>query len=214
MGVSTDLNSNLWFMTKNRAAELAGAGLAEASVGIEGPEPVHDALLGVPGALARLFAGVKMLQGAGIVVDGSMYVTPANRPHVRATIEVAVRLGLGSFTVTRMLPVGHGLRYVGPRLPEEERADLHEELADARAGKYGIPVRCVGLLGAPGSADCGQGNALIGIRADGTLTPCVLSRDALAGVPHPQDAGLAIAVRSLQTALKRTIPMYCYGGPG
>jgi MoaA/NifB/PqqE/SkfB family radical SAM enzyme len=141
-----------------------------------------------------------------------MYLTPANRAHVRATLEVAARLGLGSFTVSRMIPVGHGLHHAGPCLTEPELAALHDELADARAGKYGIPVRCVGLLGAPRPADCPQGRSILGIRADGTLTSCVLTRDTFPDLPHPREVGLARAVQSLHAALDHTAPIFCYGG--
>jgi len=211
-GISTDLNSTLWFMTPKLAADFAAAGLTEASVAIEGPEQVHDAMHGRPGSRARLFAGVRMLRDVGLIVDGSMCVTQANLPHIRSTIEDAARLGLGSFTVTRMLPVGHGFHYVGPRVSEPELAALHGDLEPARAGSYGISVRCVGLLGTPGPEDCQQGRSLIGIRADGTLTACVLTRDELAGVPRPEDVGLVRAVAAMREALDHIQPKFCFGG--
>jgi MoaA/NifB/PqqE/SkfB family radical SAM enzyme len=213
LGVSTDLNSTLWLMTPQRARELADAGLTEASVAIEGPEPIHDQMHGQPGAFARLRAGVRMLQEVGVAVDGSLCVTPVNLGHVQRAIQQAAEWGLGSFTVSRMLPVGHGLNSAGPTVSEGELAELHASLAAARAGAEGIPVRCVGLLGAPHPEHCRQGVTLIGIRADGGLVPCVLTRCELPHLPRPQAVGLARAVGAMRAALERTEPVLCFGSP-
>ncbi len=211
-GVSTDLNSTLWSMTPRLARRLAAAGLTEASISLEGPEEVHDRLHGRSGACARLKAGVRMLQDVGSIVDGSMCVTPMNLPHVASMIEEAARMGLASFTVSRMMPVGHGLSWVGPRVPQESLTALHADLASARAGGCGIPVRCVGLLGAPGPHECEQGRTLIGIRADGTLAACPLSRDDPRGVPKPEEVGLAAAVAAVGESLRALAsPRMCYG---
>lgn len=213
MGISTDLNSTLWFMTPEKAAELVDAGLTEASISIEGPEDVHDAMHGRPGARRRLRDGVRMLQEAGIVVDGSLCVTPENLLHVESTIREAAEWGLGSFTVSRMLPVGHGLKYVGPSVSDQQLRQLHATLSELPAERYGISVRCVALLGPPRAEDCLQGQSLIGIRADGSLTSCVLTRDELPDLPHPRSAGLVQSVREMRRRLERIQPRFCFGDP-
>jgi MoaA/NifB/PqqE/SkfB family radical SAM enzyme len=212
LGITTDLNSTLFSLTPALAGRLAEAGLTEASVSIEGPDEIHDRLHGRPGARRRLFDGVRLLRALGLPVDASLCVTPQNVDHVAASIEEAAGLGVASFTVSRMLPVGHGLRYAGPSLDDRALAVLHESLAGARAGALGIPVRCVGLLGAPGPEHCQQGRSLIGICADGTLTPCVLTRDVPAGVPRPEQVGLAAAVAEMRAGLARLRPRFCYDG--
>ncbi|MFO0875962.1 MAG: radical SAM protein [Gemmataceae bacterium] len=211
MGISTDLNSTLWFMTQRLADELAQAGLTEASVALEGPEAIHDQMHGRLGALRRLRDGVAHLQQAGLLVDGSMCVTPANLPHVEEMIRLAAAMGLKSFTISRLLPVGHGMHYSGPVVSEPDLARLHLALSGARAGEFGIPVRCVALMGGPGREHCRQGQSLVGIRADGTLTPCVLTRDALPDLPRPEEVGLASAVAEMRLALTRIEPTFCFG---
>ncbi len=62
LGIGTDLNSNLWGMTPGLAAALAHAGLIEASVSLEGPAEVHDAMHGAAGARA---AGGRNRHAAG-----------------------------------------------------------------------------------------------------------------------------------------------------
>jgi len=212
MGISTDLNSTLWLLTPAFAERLAKAGLTEASVSIAGTEDIHDRLHRRPGAWSRLLAGIELLREVGLPVDGSMYVTPENLSAVPSTIEQAAQMGLASFTVSRALPVGHGMGPSAPQVSDEALAKLHHNLAGARAGGYGISVRCVGLLGTPNAADCGQGRSLIGILADGSLTSCVLTRDSVIGLPKPLDVGLARAVEAVRAGFSSISSVFCYGG--
>ena len=212
LGVSTDLNSTFWSLSPQKATELTQAGLTEASIALEGPPRIHDEMHGRDGAHERLCAGVRMLQDSGVIVDGSMCVTPLNLAFVDEVIDEAVRLNLGSFTISRMMPVGHGLRYVGPTLSSHQLAELHSKIADARAGSRGISVRCVGLLGAPLESNCHQGRSLIGIRANGRIAPCVLSRDTCGGLPLPGEVGLKEAFARMQLAVEKLDrPLMCYG---
>jgi MoaA/NifB/PqqE/SkfB family radical SAM enzyme len=210
MGIATDLNSTLWLMTRDLARDLATGGLTETSISLEGPEEVHDAMHGRPGAWARLRAGVCMLRELGVTVDGSLCVTSANIEHVPATIAEGARWGLASFTVSRMLLIGHGARQTASAVPEERLAALHQELT-ADSGRFDIPLRLVGLLGPPDASDCPQGQSLIGIRADGTLTPCLLSRDPVSVAVRPLDVGLTQAVASMRSALQGVAAARCWG---
>jgi MoaA/NifB/PqqE/SkfB family radical SAM enzyme len=210
MGIATDLNSTLWLLTQDLARELAAGGLTEASISLEGPEEVHDAMHGRPGAWGRLRAGVIMLHELGIPVDGSLCVTSANIEHVPATIAEGARWGLASFTVSRTLPIGHGARQTTSAIPEERLAALHQELT-ADGGRFDIPLRVVGLLGPPDASDCPQGQSLIGIRADGTLTPCLLSRDPVSVSVRPLDVGLTQAMASMRGALQGVEAARCWG---
>jgi MoaA/NifB/PqqE/SkfB family radical SAM enzyme len=211
MGVSTDLNSTLWSLTPALADELAANGLTEASISLEGPEPIHDAMHGTPGAWARLKTGVALLQQRGLPVDGSLCVTRTNLRYVEDTIQEAARWRLASFTVSRLFPVGHGIRAGTVAVSDGQLEGLHERLTARGASKYGLPVRLVGLLGAPEASDCGQGESILGLRADGALTPCVLSRDRLAGLPKPAEVGLAEAVARMRALLDHIAPTYCWG---
>jgi MoaA/NifB/PqqE/SkfB family radical SAM enzyme len=211
MGITTDLNSTLFSLTPALANALADAGLTEVSVSIDGPEDVHDHIHGQLGARRRLFDGVGLLQRCGIRVDASLCVMPTNLTSIAATIAEAANLRVSSFTVSRMLPVGHGIRSVVPAVGDAELALLHEALAGARAGQLGIPVRCVGLVGVPDRAHCQQGQSLIGIQADGSLTTCVLTRDVVVGVPRPEDVGLAAAVAHVRASYTAITPLFCYG---
>jgi MoaA/NifB/PqqE/SkfB family radical SAM enzyme len=154
-----------------------------------------------------------MLQDVGVLVDGSMYITSENLSLVPLVIEQAARLGLGSFTVSRMLPIGHGMRSFASRVSEAQLAALHLELTSRQAESFGIPVRCVGLLGAPSHGDCQQGQSLIGIRADGTVVPCVLSRDTPPDLPKPRELGLAGAVDVMRSRMACVNSKFCYSGP-
>ena len=210
MGIATDLNSTLWPMTRALARALADAGLSEASISLEGPEDIHDAMHGRPGARARLHAGVQMLRELGISVDGSLCVTRTNIEHVLSTIAEGARWGLASFTVSRTLPIGHGARRTAAAVPEDRLAALHRTLTSG-GGQTDIPLRLVGLLGPPAAADCPQGQSLIGIRADGTVTPCPLSRDAIPVAVRPLDVGLRQAVAGMRDALQGVEAGRCWG---
>jgi len=193
LGISTDLNSNLWQLTPQLAAELVHAGLTEVSVSLQGPDVVHDAMHGQTGARRRLLWAVRLFQDAGIPVDGSLCVTPANLVHVLSTIQEAADLRLASFTVSACLPHGHGRRSRGDLVPPPVLAGLHRRIGAARQEGLGLPVRCVGLLGPPHLSDCGLGDTIIGVLPSGAITPCPLSGEPIGSV-SPLESGLREAV--------------------
>lgn len=69
---------------------------AELVVSLDGPQPIHDRLRGVPGAFTQLAAGVAMVKDANpdLPVTGRCTVQRGNYRYLRETVAAANKLGL------------------------------------------------------------------------------------------------------------------------
>jgi MoaA/NifB/PqqE/SkfB family radical SAM enzyme len=199
-GIPVDLNSNLQRMTPALLDDLRRAGLTELSVSLEGPAAVHDRMHGKAGALAQTLRAIGWAAEQGLQVDASCCLTVDNVPHLRDLFALLETLPLGSLTVSRLFPIGHGK---GARqAPAQAELDaLYTDLMHDWLPRAPFPVRLVGLLGCPRPADCWRGESLIGLTPQGEVVACVLAAENPAGVPHPLDAGLAAAVARVQAQL-------------
>ncbi len=79
----------------SQAGLLARLG-AELVVSLDGPQPIHDRLRGVPGAFRQLAAGVALVKDAkpDLAVTGRCTVQRGNYRYLRQTVAAAHQLGL------------------------------------------------------------------------------------------------------------------------
>jgi MoaA/NifB/PqqE/SkfB family radical SAM enzyme len=199
IGLASDLNSNLQKMTMTLMRDLKQAGLSEISISLEGSEEVHDRMHGCSGAYARLLQALEWANRFGVPVDASCCLTQENSSSVDELMETVGALPIRSLTFSRLLPIGHGKGAL-------------QGLSQARLDKCGaliqkkvqaglsVPVRVTGLAGPPQLKDCGRGNSLLAMTADGRLLGCVLTDDN-PSVPHPLEVGLRAAWDRLQQKL-------------
>jgi MoaA/NifB/PqqE/SkfB family radical SAM enzyme len=182
MGV--DLNSNLVGLTAERAARLARAGLAEASVSFYGDEAFHDRFVRRAGAHARTLAACRALRAEGVDLDVHGPVWAENLRFATALADLAVELGAGSLTFFKVIGLGRGGgdAAFGPTRFGADVASFEPPSLEALAEVIGalrargtIPVRTIGFWGAR-DAECEQGRSIVGVTANLTASPCLLSR--------------------------------------
>jgi len=77
-------------------AGLVARYVNELMVSMDGPQPIHDQLRGVPGAFAQLAAGVAQVKDANpeLPVSGRCTVQRGNYRYLRQTVEAAHHLGM------------------------------------------------------------------------------------------------------------------------
>lgn len=70
--------SNGTRITGEMAKTLAASGITSGAMSLHGPEPVHDAMVGVPGAYQRTIRGLRYCHDAGIAINLLFTPTQAN----------------------------------------------------------------------------------------------------------------------------------------
>jgi MoaA/NifB/PqqE/SkfB family radical SAM enzyme len=210
MNISIDLNSNLQKMTKSMIYDFKKAGLSEISVSIEGPQKLHDKLHGKDGAYYQLLKAIDWANNAGIKIDAACCLTKANSHYIFQLLSDIERLPIQSFTISRLMPIGHGFKNQQESLKQYELNHIYHELTTNWLQQIKIPVRIVGLLGFPCDKDCQRGYSIIGITPDGKVIDCVLSREHPNQIPHPKDVGLFETVKKLRHSLSKNNFAMCF----
>lgn len=84
----------------DRFAPTVAENVDDVIVSLDGPEPIHDEIRGVPRAFERLAAGIAALRQLrpAIAVAARCTIQKENFRHLRATIEAARQLGLNSIS--------------------------------------------------------------------------------------------------------------------
>lgn len=200
MRIPVDLNSNLQTATKGLLVSLRAAGLTELSVAIDGPPATHDRLRGRAGAFARTVQAVQCAAELGINVDAACCVTENNLAELPSLLRIVENLPIRSFTVSRLLPIGHGASGRSS-LTQGVLDMLHRQLVDQALLHSRVKIRLVGLLGPPSMSDCPRGDSLVGLTPAADLIACVLAAENPAAVPHPLEVGLAASLAAMRRAL-------------
>lgn len=143
------LGMTVTVLTNGLGLPRCGASLAGVCrdwvVSLDGPEPVHDRIRGVPGAFARLAAGVAALRSSGeaVEVTGRCTVQRENFRHLRETVAAAdERIGLDriSFLAVDVKPESFNRKDRRDRTLAGKLAVPAEDL-DALAGEVEALVR-------------------------------------------------------------------------
>ena len=88
------------------ADRALAAGLNEATFSMHGhTAELHDTLVGVKGAFAQAFAGMRNLLGR-TVVNVDVVLNRLNIPHLREILEFYIALGINEFDLLHMVPFG------------------------------------------------------------------------------------------------------------
>jgi len=171
-----------------RAREAAAAGLASASVSIDGGPEVHDRLRGVAGSHAAALGAMRALRDAGIPISANTQINRLSQPDLAGVLETIIAHGAHSWQL--QLTVAMGRAADAPELllqPYDllELFPLIDRLADRcreadvrlwpgnNVGYFGpYESKLRGTLPRGHMVHCGAGRWGIGIEADGTIKGC------------------------------------------
>ena len=164
-GLITRINTNGLLFTPENTARLRRAGLTQAGVSIDDPDPeTHDRLRGLPDAFAKTLEGIRNLKANGILCQIQTY---ASRRLIPEGLEKVVALGreLGVFYVYFFFPTASGAWACSfdEVLTAEEREEVRK-LAD---------VRFVHVELATAGSQCRVfARSLVSVASNGDVTPC------------------------------------------
>jgi radical SAM protein with 4Fe4S-binding SPASM domain len=188
------------------AEAAARAGLAGASVSLDGLARTHDRLRGVQGSHARALAAMDHLRAAGIPVSVNTQINRLSMPDLPELLELFAARGGHSWQIQLTVPMGRAADEPDVLLQPYELLDLFpllRSLADrSRAlGVRLLPGNNIGYFGPhetalrhymvdQHSSSCQAGQLTLGIEADGTIKGCPSLSTAAWGGGNVRDASL------------------------
>ena len=170
------------------ARRLAEAGLASASVSIDGDEATHDRLRGATGSHRAAVAAMRALRDAGVRVTVNTQVNRLSMPDLPAVLELLVREHAEAWQVMLTVAMGRAADEPDVLLQPYDLLDLFP-LVDAlltRCAEAGVRFypgnnlgyfgpyehRLRGMLPRGHAYSCTAGRATIGIESDGLIKGC------------------------------------------
>lgn len=187
-GMSPLLTTGGRGLTLARAQEAKAAGLASASVSIDGMEASHDRLRGVSGSFASAIEAMRNLREAGVPVSANTQINHLTLNELPEVLETIIAEGAHSWQIQITVAMGRAADDPSILLQPYELLELFpmlDGLADrcAEADVVLWPGNNVGYFGPYESklrgtlprghmVHCGAGRWGIGIEADGTIKGC------------------------------------------
>lgn len=182
-GVRVSLASNGTLITPEIVDKIKRAGIKRVSISLDGPSPMtHDATRG-SGTFNFAMEGIKNLQGK-VDFQINMTITKENLDQVRATMDLAERLGAVAFHLFFLVPTGRGREeeLVTPveqdevlRWVAKECRNRNIEVKVTCAPQYGRVIREVlteaerkGMMG----SSCLAGTSFVFVSRTGDVCPC------------------------------------------
>lgn len=174
-GMHATIATNGTTMTRERAQQLAQAGLRYVEISLDSVDPArHDAFRGVEGMWQRSVAGAKIVaETEGLRLGIAMCVHQGNIDEVEDMIRFAEEIGAGCFAHFNFIPVGRGLKMVSGDITPQQRERLLGILnRKMQEGGIGIistapQLGRVCLAGSPldGRATCSHAGSGAGMKA-------------------------------------------------
>ncbi|MBP8808617.1 MAG: radical SAM protein [Kofleriaceae bacterium] len=208
-GVRVGMTTGGRGVTVELARELAAAGLAQASVSIDGLAPAHDRMRARVGSFADGLAALANLRAAGVAISANTNLNRSNRDDLEALYLVLRDAGVRAWQVQLTAPLGRAADRVAMVLQPWDLLDLVPRIAalkrQARAdGITVMPGNNLGyfgpeetLLRSLGADDrdhwrgCQAGKYVMGIESDGAVKGCPSLQTAAYVGGNLRDAPLA-----------------------
>ncbi len=171
-----------------RAQAAAEAGLASASVSIDGNEATHDRLRGVTGSFRAALDAMRNLSDAGVHVSANTQINRLSMPELPDVLETIIAAGAHSWQFQLTAAMGRAADEPEVLLQPYDLLELFPMLAELMVRARGAGVRPwpgnnIGYFGPYESVlrgslprghmdSCGAGRSTLGIEADGTIKGC------------------------------------------
>jgi radical SAM protein with 4Fe4S-binding SPASM domain len=182
-GIRVSLATNGTLLSPGMVERIKRSGIKRVSISLDGPGPeVHDVVRG-PGSFDRAMRGIENLRGE-VDFQINMTITKDNVRQVRATMDLAERLGAVAFHLFFLVPTGRGSEdeLVSPEEQDEILRWVAEECRRRKievkvtcAPQYGRVIREVlteaerkGMMG----SSCLAGTNFVFVSRTGDVCPC------------------------------------------
>jgi len=175
-------------ITRELAERAALAGLASASVSIDGTQATHDRLRGLDGSHRSAVDALRHLRDAGVAVAVNTQINRLSVPDLPDVLDLAIESGAHTWQVALTVAMGRAADEPEVLLQPYDLLELFPLLARLKAKCDEADVRLfpgnnIGYFG-PYESDlrgnmplghlysCGAGRSTVGIEANGTIKGC------------------------------------------
>lgn len=180
----------LWGMTTNatligkaQARMIREAGMSTVAVSLDGLEASHDALRRSKGAWKKAVEGIINLQNAGYAPQVTSVFHSGNFNEIEKTYQFLGELGITSWRLINVEPIGRACESSGLLLSSEQFKDLISYIRGKRfdpACNMEVSFGCSHYLGLEDERMvrdhyflCGAGILIAGIRSNGDICACL-----------------------------------------
>jgi len=175
-------------LTPARAEAAAKAGLASASVSLDGNEATHDRLRGVQGSHRAALEALRNLRAAGVKVSVNTQINRLSLPDLEDVLETLIAAGAHSWQIQLTVAMGRAADEPEVLLQPYDLLELFPLLSRLQKrckeaqvrlwpgnnvgyfGPYEHELR--GTLPLGHMYSCGAGRSTLGIEADGSIKGC------------------------------------------
>lgn len=182
MGFRWGMTTNGTTVDARAARRLADAGMFSASVSIDGPERVHDALRRSPGAYAKAMRGIGHLAGAGPDI-GLMVTTVVTKESIGLldeTFGLVDALPVDAWRISNIEPMGGALDHGELMLDREDYLGLFGFIRAKREANIPVTYGCCHYLGSAYEMEvrdwffrCQCGTETMSVGCDGSILGCL-----------------------------------------
>lgn len=151
---TVSIQTNGWALANPRFADrLVAGGVSLVVISLHGATPaVHDGLVGAPGSLERLLAGMDRMAAHGVAVRTNTVITRENLAELPAIAELAVAHGARQVNLSSLMPSGRA--WTGSEMPGPDfravAGPLAEAVRRAEAGGARVTLEGFPCCAAPG----------------------------------------------------------------
>ncbi len=203
-------------LTPELARAAKAAGLAGASVSVDGLEATHDALRGVRGSFDSALAAIASFAAAGVPVSANTQIGRVSLREIPAVFERLIAAGIQAWQVQLTVAMGRAADEPELLLEPYQLLEVMPMLGrlKARADQAGVRVwpgnnvgyfgpyetRLRGTLPRGHLSSCGAGRSTLGIEANGDIKGCP-------SLPTAEYVGGNIRDHSLRTIWEQSAPL-------
>lgn len=189
-GVRATMTTGGRGVTAEMAVRAREAGLAAASVSVDGIGATHDRLRASPGSFEATTAALRALRDAGVVISANTNINRYNRGELEALYEHLRALGVSSWQVQLTAPLGraadrpdlilqpYDLLDVMPRVARLKQRGLDDGVLLMPGNNLGYfgPEEALLRSQSRGGVDhfrgCQAGRFVLGVESDGAVKGC------------------------------------------
>ncbi|MBU7018989.1 MAG: radical SAM protein [Theionarchaea archaeon] len=182
-GMLVNVATNGLLMDEEKAYTLKKMGVYRVQVSLDGPEPIHERIRRRKGSFCRTIEGIKHMVEAGLNVVVTPTITTVNYTEVPKLLELACELGVDSFSINDLIPVGRGKEIEVLAVSQEHYNALDKFFIQERNRKRGeIDLKWAAV--SPGNikiskgpirmSKCRAGFTMFNISWNGHMEPCNL----------------------------------------
>lgn len=124
LGIAAKIFTNGLALTPDKVAQIKDAGIAAVGVSIDGLEPTHDHIRGYPDLFRYVLAGIERVQNADIPLIVITTANALNLPELDALRELLRSLGIRTWQIQPILPLGRSHKSTELHLSEHEYQEL------------------------------------------------------------------------------------------